>query len=118
MQTGEMSAEVRARAISDALECLRVCEETLSCSLHQGGRHVEAEHVKLMIDCAEICGIAAAFMQRGSRHMAEVSRVCAAVCLACAVDCAQFEGDEHMTRCVEACRRCADSCTEMAGALA
>jgi hypothetical protein len=117
MATRNTNDEVMARAIHDALECMRVCEETVSYCLHQGGRHVEAEHLKLMIDCAEICGPAAAFMQRGSRFMAELSRTCAAVCQACAVDCAQFEGDEQMMRCVEACRRCADSCTEMASAV-
>lgn len=110
-------AEVTARAVRDALECVRVCEETLSYCLRQGGRHVEAEHLKLVIDCADICGPTAAFMQRGSRFMTEISRTCAEVCHACAVDCAQFEGDEQMMRCVEACRRCADSCTQMAGAV-
>jgi hypothetical protein len=118
MPSGNMSPEVRARAISDAFECSRICEETLSYCLHQGGRHVEAEHVKLIIDCAEFCAGTAAFMQRGSRYMAEISRICADICQACAVDCAQFEGDGQMMRCVEACRQCADSCTEMAGAIA
>ena len=117
MPSGEASRDVIARAISDALECLRTCEETLSYCLHQGGRHVEAEHMKLIIDCAEICSTTAAFMQRRSRYMAETSRVCAEVCQACAVDCAQFQGDQQMMRCVDACRRCADSCTEMAGAV-
>jgi hypothetical protein len=117
MAAGNMRVEVIARAVRDALECLRVCEETLSYCLHQGGRHVEAEHLKLMIDCADICGPTAGFMQRGSRFMAEISRTCAEVCQACAVDCAQFEGDQQMMRCVEACRRCADSCTQMAGAV-
>jgi hypothetical protein len=56
MATGHMHAEVMARATRDVLECWRVCEETVSYCLHRGGRHVEAEHLKLMIDCAEICG--------------------------------------------------------------
>jgi hypothetical protein len=111
-----MSAEVMDRAVTDALDCSRICEETLSYCLRQGGRHVEAEHIKLMVDCAEICRTAAAFMERGSRYDAEISRICAQVCQACATDCAQFSGDEQMMRCAEVCRRCAESCTQMAAA--
>ena len=109
-----MTKDVMDRAITDALDCSRICEETLSYCLHQGGRHVEAEHIKLMVDCAEICRTAAAFMGHGSRYNAEISRICAQICQACAVDCAQFSGDEQMMRCAEQCRRCADSCTQMA----
>jgi hypothetical protein len=110
-----MTTDVTSRAINDALECSRICEETLSYCLQQGGRHVEAEHIKLLVDCAEICRTAAAFMARGSRHDAGLCRVCALVCQACADDCARFSGDKKMMRCAEACRRCAESCTHMAG---
>lgn len=41
-----VSAEVMERAITDALDCSRICVETLSYCLHQGGRHVEAEHIR------------------------------------------------------------------------
>jgi hypothetical protein len=111
-----VAKDVMARAIADALDCSRICEETLSYCLRQGGRHVEPEHIKLMVDCAEICRTVAALMARGSRYQVEMSRICADICQACAVDCAQFSGDEQMMRCAEVCRRCAESCTQMAGA--
>jgi hypothetical protein len=117
--TGQgLPAGVMEHAITDALECSRICEETLAYCLQQGGRHVEPEHIKLMVDCAEICRTTAAFMERGSRYMAEISRFSAQVCQDCAEDCATFGGDEQMMRCAEVCRRCAESCREMAGASA
>ncbi|WP_213454829.1 four-helix bundle copper-binding protein [Rhizomonospora bruguierae] len=110
--------DVTTQAIDDTLECSRICEETLPYCLQQGGRHVEPEHIKLLMDCADICRTAAAFMQRVSRYHTEVCRLCAMICQACADDCAQFSGDEQMMRCSEACRQCAASCGQMAGAAA
>jgi hypothetical protein len=111
-----MESQLMTRAINDALDCYRVCEETLTYCLQQGGRHAEATHIELLEDCAEICRTAAGFMARGSTHHAEVCAVCAKVCQHCAEDCARFGDDEQMRRCVDACRRCAESCAQMAGA--
>ena len=56
--SAEMDACIRA-----CLECYRVCQETATghC-LETGGRHVEPEHFRLMLSCAEVCRTAAALM--------------------------------------------------------
>ena len=74
--------------------------------------HTEREHLTLMLNCAEMCGTAAHFMQAASTLHAEVCALCAKVCGACARSCRQLDGMED---CVAACERCAASCAQVAG---
>jgi hypothetical protein len=94
-------------------ECRTECQETLfNHCLQEGGKHAEAEHVKLMMDCIQACQTAADFMTRGSSLHASECAACADVCEACAESCERI-GGEHMKACAEICRRCAASCREM-----
>ncbi len=94
-------------------ECRTECQETLfNHCLQEGGKHAEAEHAKLMMDCIQACQTAADFMTRNSRLHASECVVCADVCEACAESCERI-GGEHMKACAEICRRCAQSCREM-----
>ena len=77
-------------------------------------KHVEPEHIRMLMACAEICDTSARFMLLGSRHHARTCEVRADVCEACAEDCDQFE-DDLMTRCADVCRYSAESCRELAG---
>jgi hypothetical protein len=80
-----------------------------------GGDHAETSHIRLLLDCAEICQTSANFMLRMSNFHNQTCGVCAEVCEHCARDCERFEDDEMMQQCAEACRSCARSCREMAG---
>jgi hypothetical protein len=95
--------------------CRTHCQETLvhHC-LEMGGQHVEKDHVKLMMDCIQMCQTAADFMDRNSALHASTCEACAKVCEACAESCAKIDS-EHMRKCAEICRRCAASCREMSG---
>ncbi len=94
-------------------ECFSECQETLvNHCLPMGGKHVEAEHVKLMLDCIQACQTAADFMRRDSRFHTSECRACAEICEACATSCENIGGEE-MKRCAEVCRRCAESCHQM-----
>lgn len=104
--------------IQTALDCQTVCFETVSYCLTQGGEHAAPDHMKLLLDCAEICQTAANFMARDSDAHALTCRVCAEICDRCAASCEQMGDDEQMRRCADACRRCAESCREMAGTAA
>ncbi len=108
--------EEMQQCIANCLECHRICMETLKHCLGRGGHHAEPGHITLLIDCAQICATSADFMLRGSNLHVETCAACAAVCEACADDCASMShGDQQMDACVEACRRCAESCRQMAG---
>ena len=103
------------RCITDCGECHEVCLSTVSHCLEKGGRHAEAGHVRLLLDCAQICHISADFMIRGSDLHTVTCGACAEVCARCAESCDRMAEDELDRRCAEVCRRCAESCRQMAG---
>jgi len=108
--TGKMQECIQA-----CQTCSQVCQETVTHCLQKGGKHAEPQHIRLLLDCAEICQTSANFMIRGSEFHSRTCGVCAEVCEACAVDCESFKDDAEMQRCAEECRRCAQLCREMAG---
>jgi hypothetical protein len=111
MQATTLSREMQ-RCIDECLSCYRLCTETaMTHCLESGGRHVEPIHLRLMMNCAELCRTSAGFMMSASSMHAHVCGACAVVCDACADSCEQI-GD--MDDCVQACRSCAQSCHQMA----
>jgi hypothetical protein len=94
-----------------------MCLLTIPYCLQHGGQHAEAAHIRLLLDCAEICQTSANFMLRGSDLHSRICAVCAEICDRCAQDCERFEGDQQMQACAQACHRCAESCRQMAQAM-
>ena len=93
--------------------CHQTClHEAMNHCLESGGKHVEAEHFRLMMNCAEICQTSTNFMLGSSAFSNQICRVCAEVCDACAKSCEQIDGMED---CARVCRECARHCREMAG---
>ena len=107
----QMTQEMQ-QCIQNCQDCHSVCLQMAATHwLEVGGAHVEANHFRLMLDCAEICQTSANFMLRGSAHHTHVCAECADICEDCARSCEQVGG---MDECVEACRKCAASCRAMA----
>lgn len=115
MNTASQTNQEMQRCIEECTSCHDVCLQTVSYCLDQGGKHAQAQHVRLLLDCSQICGTSADFMLRGSSLHTKTCVVCAEVCAQCAQSCEQFGNDAQMQACAEACRRCADSCRRMAG---
>lgn len=106
----------RMRAcIQECQTCHEVCTETVTHCLQMGGEHAEPTHIRLMLDCTEICQTSANFMLRMSDFQSQTCEVCAEICERCAEDCERFTDDKMMQQCAETCRNCAQSCREMAG---
>ncbi len=104
--------EAMQDAIKACLDCHSLClQVAMSYCLERGGRHVEQQHFRLMLNCAELCQTSANFMLSGSPLHGRVCAVCAEACEACAKSCEQV-GD--MRECVDECQRCARSCRAMA----
>lgn len=100
------------QCIENCQECHKVClHKAMQHCLEMGGKHVEANHMRLMLNCAEICQTSLNFMLSGSPQHKLTCGVCAEVCEACAQSC-EAVGD--MDECVAACRKCAESCRSMA----
>lgn len=100
--------------IASCRQCHDVCVQTLSHCIEQGGRHVQPAHIRLLLDCIDICKTSVAFMLRGSDLHGSVCATCAEVCEWCAGDCERLADDERMRACAEACHACARICREMA----
>src|SRR5258707_1507627 len=106
-----LSVELR-ECIDNCVRCYEVCLSTsMGHCLQTGGPHVEAQHVRLMATCAEICRTSATLMLIGTEYHPKLCTICAEVCNACAASCDQV-GD--MEDSAKACRICAESCHKMA----
>lgn len=93
--------------------CATACDHCAASCLEEKDIASMAGCIRLDLDCAQVCRLAAGYMARGSRFAHAICRLCAEVCQACADECAQHEAD-HCRRCAEACRRCAEECRRMA----
>lgn len=113
MHHDRMSRDMQ-NCIQQCLECYRHCQHhALTTCLEKGGRHVQPDHFRLMLDCAEACRSAAALMIHASPYHAESCDLCARICRDCADSCRELDGMED---CVAACEACAESCEAMAHA--
>jgi hypothetical protein len=100
-------------------DCIAACHAChISClsmasghCLEMGGPHAAPQHIRLMLDCAQICATAVDFMVRESEFHADFCRLCAQICRACEASCRDLDGMEN---CADACRRCAEACDAMA----
>ena len=112
-------AHAMEQCIENCSNCHRICLETAA--RHFAGEaspRLEEPHVRLLLDCAEICRVSADFMIRGSTMHPHTCRACAEICSRCADECDQMGENPYMAACAEICRRCAETCREMAGATA
>ena len=110
----QQTAEMR-ECIEECTACHCACLDAVMHCLMEGGDHAAPAHIRLLLDCAEICQTTANFMVRGSdMHMA-MNQACADICERCAEACARFTDDEFMQQCAQICRKCAQACRTMAG---
>ncbi|MBA4141844.1 MAG: four-helix bundle copper-binding protein [Nitrosospira sp.] len=107
------TTDPKMQACVDACnQCYQTClHEAMTQCLEAGGKHVEPDHFRLMMNCAEICQTSVNFMLSSSAFSNQTCRVCAEVCEACAKSCEQI----GMEDCARVCRECAESCRQMAG---
>lgn len=98
--------------IDESLRCYRVCFgfATNHC-LIEGGAHVEPQHFRIMLACAEICRSFAHVLLLSAPLNRALCHACAEICEQCAHSCDRI-GD--MKECAEICRRCAECCQRLA----
>ncbi len=104
--------------LKDMSPCIEACSHCHATCLHTatthclevGGKHVEATHFRLMMDCAEICQTSANLQLSGSSYHVALCAICADICEDCAKSCVEVG---EMEDCVQACNDCAASCRKM-----
>jgi hypothetical protein len=103
--------ETNARELLASLEqCQETCTETVMHSLKEGGDYAKIEHIRILLDCSEICQVAVNFFLRDSDYAGNIIELCADICEECAQSCETFDGHEHMKNCAMVCRTCAEDC--------
>lgn len=136
-QTKTHNQALMQECIANCLACYESCTAAIGYSLSRGARYAEPLHIRLLMDCAEICHASASFMLRGSDFHNRMCELCARVCLDCAQSCDRFavpavgtgaamshhsgkapddleHADDRLSECSAVCRRCAESCRKMA----
>jgi hypothetical protein len=107
--------ELMENCLVDCMNTHQITLETITYCLEKGGEYANAEHIKLLMDCAEICQTSANFMLRGSTLHKATCQACAEISRSCAASCDRFgENDEQLKSCAAACYKCAESCEAMA----
>lgn len=102
----------RRKAAESCLRCYQLCLSTaMDRCLLMGGDHIEPQHFRLMMACAEICRSTAHILLMNLSLFHSVCRTCAELCGQCAHSCDRL-GD--MQDCAEACRACVASCEHLA----
>lgn len=114
MSEGSESETNQEKCIRDCMKCFENCTRTISYCISQGGKHVEAEHIKIMMECIDMCRMSATLMISNAQFSHEHCQLCAKVCDACAESCDSLGEDKVMGECAASCRTCAESCRNMA----
>jgi len=96
--------------IQHCLDCRSSCWNTVTYGLQKGGNHAEQAHIRLLLDCAEICETSANFMLRTSPLH---PRTCEVYDRVAAPKDLRIGDDAQMKACADICRRCAESCRQM-----
>jgi hypothetical protein len=109
--TGETTMP-EERPIDTMRACIDACDNCSTACLQEEDVKMMAQCIALDMDCAQVCRTTAAAIARGSRFEAELRRLCADICTACAAECGKHPMD-HCQRCAQACRDCADACRRM-----
>jgi hypothetical protein len=113
MNPNAMLTRETEEAIQDCLECHRVCVRTFGhlLALEPDAELATPEQLNLLVDCADICRMAADYMMRFSEFNVRAADLCCEICRRCQQLCELPSGEDPVVlECVSACARCANSC--------
>lgn len=110
-----MSHEKKPELIAALGECAMECSHCVAACLKEEDVKMMERCIRLDLDCAEICQLAARWIARGSEHANHLLKECMEICDACADECEKHSDMEHCRECAEACRNCAEECKKAMG---
>lgn len=108
-----MSHEKNIALIQELNNCAMECSHCAMACLDEEDVKMLTRCIKLNIDCADVCRLAASLLSRGSEHGLHLLDECAELCDACADECESHADMGHCKKCAEVCRHCAGTCIEM-----
>src|SRR5690625_2152821 len=88
-----MPHEKYQSCIDACYACATACDHCAVSFLDEQDVKSMTQCIKLDLDCAEVCRVAASYMARGGQFSKTICRLCAEICQACADDCAHLQMD-------------------------
>ncbi len=92
--------------------CVLDCYNCSSTCLLEDNQKSVARVIKLCIECADICRLAAAAIAMRSENMYAICRLCAEICKKCEMECMRHK-TECCIKCAGSCRLCAEACIKL-----
>lgn len=102
-----------AECIEACYDCAAACDYCAASCLKEEDPGMMRDCIRLDMQCANLCRLAAQFMAMGSTWAKSVCQLCAEICEECGKTCRQHAMD-HCQKCADACLRCAETCRAMA----
>lgn len=119
VQGGQHTDDEMNKCIQLCRDCHAMCTQTIAHCLKLGGRHATPDHIRLLVDCAQMCATSADYMLRQSPFHDRICRLCSDLCTQCGKDCEHVSADDPIVKqCIEMCHKCAGSCERMASKVA
>lgn len=113
-KTEDFGAHLNMKGCIDAcLNAERNCIETMTHCLALGGMYGSRDRIRMLLDCANLTGLNAQFMMRGSDFYQMTCDLTAKVSSLCSVIFEDID-DPIISKCVKACQLCTATCQYMA----
>lgn len=94
------------------IKCAQACNKCFKACLQKDNINDMKEVLSILVDCAEICYVTAAYLSRDDIFSADLCSTCAELCDKCADMCEAYD-DLDCKASVEVCRQCAAVCRKM-----
>lgn len=101
------------RLVKIIQDCEAVCEDMTTYVKNRSDVEMRRMQLHLLRDCADICGLTAKFVARGSDFARDLADLCACICEACGNECAKHR-DPKSQNCARICLNCARECRNFA----
>lgn len=96
--------------ITSCEKCRAACIRAITHSLEVGAEHARQEHIRLLLDCADVCQVSANFLLRGSPSAGYFCSIGGRLCDRYV---REYKGLCGLEECVAACETAAALCHRM-----
>ena len=97
--------------INSLQNCVTACEHCASACLDEENVASMTDCIRLDMECADICNVAARLLSRDADVNIALIELCKDICGECAEECESHD-HEHCQQCAKACRRCEEQCNK------
>ncbi|SDE12986.1 four-helix bundle copper-binding protein [Sporomusa acidovorans] len=94
-------------------DCEAMCEHMTAYVAKQPNVEMRVRQLRLLRDCADICGLTAKYVARCSAFAKDIACLCAHICEVCGDECAKHP-DHASQHCAHVCMHCAKECYRFA----